>query len=102
MVIVLEIYNMKRKKIEKDKTKFLCEVFVKKMAYPSSMGIGNKFTTGNKFTNGSELVIKGRPDNVVHVIPLTEQGWKDLRKLCRTAIKEINDRNEKDKKSKRD
>ena len=87
---------MKKKKIEKDKTQFLCEVFVKKMAYPSSMGIGNKFTTG------SELVIKGRPDNAVHVIPLTEQGWKDLRKLCRTAIKEINDRNEKDKKSKRD
>lgn len=90
---------MKKKKIEKDKTKFLCGVFVKKMAYPSSMGIGNKFTTGNKFTNGSELVIKGRPGNAVHVIPLTEQGWKDLRKLCRTAIKEIN---EKDKKSKRD
>ena len=102
MVIVLEIYNMKKKKIEKDKTKFLCDVFVKKIAYLSSMGIGNKFTTGNKFTNGSELVIKGRPDNAVHVIPLTEQGWKDLRKLCRTAIKEINDRNEKDKKSKRD
>ena len=102
MVIVLVIYNMKKKKIEKDKTKFLCEVFVKKMAYPSSMGIGNKFTTGNKFINGSELVIKGRPNNAVHVIPLTEQGWKDLRKLCRTAIKEINDRNEKDKKSKRD
>lgn len=99
MVIVLEIYNMKKRKIEKDKTQFLCDVFVKKMAYPSSMGIGNKFTTGNKFTNGSELVIKGRPDNAVHVIPLTEQGWKDLRKLCRTAIKEINDRNEKDKKS---
>ena len=82
MVIVLVIYDMKKKKIEKDKTQFLCEVFVKKMAYPSSMGIGNKFTTGNKFTKGSELVIKGRPDNAVHVIPLTEDVYKRQR-LCR-------------------
>lgn len=88
---------MKKKKIEKDKTKFLCEIFVKKMAYPSSMDIGNKFTTGHKFTKGSELVIKGRPNNSVYVIPLTKQGWKDLRKLCRTAIKEINNRNESNK-----
>lgn len=89
----LEIYDMKEKSklSRKERTQFLIEVFVKKGSYPSNMDIGNKFTTGPKFTKGSELVIKGRPKNEVHVIPLTEQGWKDLRKLCRKAIKELHD-----------
>lgn len=82
----------KDKLSRKERTQFLIEVYVKKGSYPSSMDIGNKFTTGSRFTEGSELVIKGRPQNEVHVIPLTEQGWKDLRKLCKTAIKELHGR----------
>ena len=61
------------------------------------MGLGNKGITGDKFTHTRDLVIKGRPSNQVNVITLTEQGWKDLRKLCRQAIKELE--NDKSKES---
>lgn len=82
---IKEIFNMKKKK--KYDTQFLCEVYVTKNSYPHQMDLGNKGTTGNKFTPTRDLVIKGRPSNQVNVITLTEQGWKDLRKLCRQAIK---------------
>lgn len=91
---------MKKDKVIKDTTKFLCEVFLTKNTFPHQMDLGNKGTTGDKFTNTRDLVIKGRPSNQVNVITLTEQGWKDLRKLCRKAIKEFE--NEKYKESKRD
>ena len=91
---------MKKDKVINDPTKFLCEVFVTMNASPHQMDLGNKGTTGDKFTHTRDLVIKGRPSNQVNVITLTEQGWKDLRKLCRKAIKEFE--NEKDKESKRD
>ena len=91
---------MKKDKVIKDTTQFLCEVFVTKNTFPHQMDLGNKGTTGDKFTHTRDLVIKGRPSNQVNVITLTEHGWKDLRKLCRKAIKEFE--NEKDKESKRD
>ena len=80
---------MKKKRNDKDITQFLCEVYVTKNSNPHQMGLGNKGTTGSKFTPTRDLVIKGRPSNQVNVINLTEQGWKDLRKLCRQAIKEF-------------
>lgn len=87
---IKEISDMKKKKkYDKDTTQFLCEVYVTKNSYPHQMGLGNKGTAGSKFTPTRDLVIKGRPSNQVNVITLTEQGWKDLRKLCRKAIKEF-------------
>lgn len=80
---------MKKKRNDKDITQFLCEVYVTKNSYPHQMGLGNKGITGDKLTHTRDLVIKGRPSNQVNVITLTEQGWKDLRKLCRQAIKEF-------------
>ena len=37
------------------------------------------------------LVIKGRPSYTVYEIPLTKVGWKQLRRVCRQAIKMIED-----------
>ena len=88
---------MKKKRNDKDITQFLCEVYVIKNSYPHQIGLGNKGITGDKFTHPRDLVIKGRPSNQVNVITLTEQGWKDLRKLCRQAIKEFE--NDKSKES---
>lgn len=88
---------MKKKRNDKDITQFLCEVYVTKNSYPHQMGLGNKGITGDKLTHTLDLVIKGRPSNQVNVITLTEQGWKDLRKLCRQAIKEFE--NDKSKES---
>ena len=88
---------MKKKRNDKDITQFLCEVYVTKNSYPHQMGLGNKGITGDKLTYTRDLVIKGRPSNQVNVITLTEQGWKDLRKLCRQAIKEFE--NDKSKES---
>ena len=88
---------MKKKRSDKDITQFLCEVYVTKNSYPHQMGLGNKGITGDKLTPTRDLVIKGRPSNQVNVINLTEQGWKDLRKLCRQAIKEFE--NDKSKES---
>ena len=88
---------MKKKRNDKDITQFLCEVYVTKNSYPHQMGLGNKGITGDKHTYTRDLVIKGRPSNQVNVITLTEQGWKDLRKLCRQAIKEFE--NDKSKES---
>ena len=88
---------MKKKRNDKDITQFLCEVYVTKNSYPHQIGLGNKGITGDKLTYTRDLVIKGRPSNQVNVITLTEQGWKDLRKLCRQAIKEFE--NDKSKES---
>ena len=88
---------MKKKRNDKDITQFLCEVYVTKNSYPHQMGLGNNGITGDKLTHTRDLVIKGRPSHQVNVITLTEQGWKDLRKLCRQAIKEFE--NDKSKES---
>lgn len=81
-------------------TSFVEKVFLKRVKpFPERIGIGTNtsetwdgpFMEPNSMKLIKTLVIKGRPSYMFYEIPLTKAGWKQLRRVCRQAIKMIED-----------